>query len=349
MDHQLSIVARQQLDRFCRQYLQILLELDYPTPEHLRQDALQQALYARLFKEGALDHEPPQRYQLRVLKEIIKRIEESIQDWEEEGISDNLMNHFSTLLSSSLPSEATSVQTKSYVTYSLSSLPPKNSSTKNPTITLLEARNLLAASGTTGLRTWEAAIHLGNYLCSNPSLIQGKSVLELGAGTGYISVLCAAHLGATHTLATDGSDDVVASLSANFFLNALESSSLICAMSLTWGHALVGGETPQWNDGRKIDIVLGADLTYDGSGIPALVATFNDLCEFNAEVRIIYAGTVRNEKTFGVFLETVRRNGLSVEEIEYPVQRKASQEGPFYEDKVPIQLCLITRKKKGGR
>jgi hypothetical protein len=84
MESQLSAVARQQLDRFCRQYPQILLELDYPTPECLRQNAFQQALYARLFKYEALEHEPPLRYQLRVLKELTKRIEESIQDWEEE-------------------------------------------------------------------------------------------------------------------------------------------------------------------------------------------------------------------------------------------------------------------------
>jgi hypothetical protein len=84
MESQLSTVARQHLDRFCRQCLQIILELAYPVAEQLRQDAFQQALYDRLFKDGALEYAPPQHYQLRVLKELTKRIEESIQDWEEE-------------------------------------------------------------------------------------------------------------------------------------------------------------------------------------------------------------------------------------------------------------------------
>ena len=87
MESQLSASARRQLDRFCRQYLQLQLELDYPHEEQLRNDAFQQSLYARLFQEGTISHAPPQRYQLRVLKELTKRIEQSIQDWEEEVCS----------------------------------------------------------------------------------------------------------------------------------------------------------------------------------------------------------------------------------------------------------------------
>jgi hypothetical protein len=84
MENQLSASARRQLDRFCRQYLQLQLELDYPDEAHLRNDALQQSLYARVFKDDAIPHMPPRLYQLRVLKELTKRIEHSIQDWDEE-------------------------------------------------------------------------------------------------------------------------------------------------------------------------------------------------------------------------------------------------------------------------
>jgi len=136
------------------------------------------------------------------------------------------MNHLSSLLVLSIPSEVDFAQQKSYVTYTLSALAPLDGGT--PKITLLEARNMVAASGTTGLRTWEASLHLGNYLCANSdTLIRGKSILELGAGTGYVSVLCSKFLGAAHLLATDGSDDVVSSLSTSFYLNGLQSSSNI--------------------------------------------------------------------------------------------------------------------------
>ena len=84
MESQLSANTRRQLDRFCRQYFQLQLELDYPAQDNLRNDAFQRCLYDRLCQENSISHTPPQRYQLRVVKELTKRIEQSIQDWEEE-------------------------------------------------------------------------------------------------------------------------------------------------------------------------------------------------------------------------------------------------------------------------
>jgi predicted nicotinamide N-methyase len=259
-----------------------------------------------------------------------------------QGISDDIMNCLSSLLSSSVPPEATSAQQKSYVTYTLASLGSKDQ--EPPSISLLESRNLVAAAGTTGLRTWEAALHLGEHLCANAQdLVQGKSILELGAGTGYVSILCARHLGASHVIATDGSDDVVSSLSDNFYLNELQDISMIEGKELKWGQALMGGEHPEWNGGRNIDLILGADVTYDGSVISALVSTFGDLFELYPNIKIIIAATIRNQKTFESFLEACRMNKYKVENLEFGIKAAELQEGPFYPHKVPIQLSLITR------
>ncbi|KAH7399891.1 putative methyltransferase-domain-containing protein [Cadophora sp. MPI-SDFR-AT-0126] len=340
MESQLSADARRQLDRFCRQYLQVTLELDYPTEEHLKSDAFQQSVYSRIFSDR-VQYAPPLRYQLRVLKELMKRIEASIQDWDEEGISDDLMNCLAVLLSTSLPSEETSTQQKAYVTYSLSLLPHKFD--LSPTIILHEARNILAAAGTTGLRTWEASLHLGNYLCRNPEVIRGKSILELGSGTGYISILCTKYLEARHVLATDGDDDVAASFSTNFYLNGLQESTRIEGKELKWGHALTGGEDSRWNLGRHINIVLGADLTYDPRNIPPLVSTFGDLFELYPHVEILIAATVRSEETFGKFPDACKRNGYGFREVEFEILKGAEQEGPFYSDLAPVRLCMITK------
>jgi predicted nicotinamide N-methyase len=251
------------------------------------------------------------------------------------------MNSLSSLLSSRLPSEAESAQQKSFVTYTLFSL--RSNFESIPTITLFEARNLVAAAGTTGLRTWEAALHLGNFLCAHPALVEGKSILELGAGTGYVSILCSKHLAALHVLSTDGSDGVVASLSTNFYLNGLQAETAIEGKELKWGHALLGGEHQQWNAGRHIDLVLGADRTYDGSSIPALVATFGELLNLHPRTKILMAATVRNPATFHLFLEMCRGNGYVIEEIVFDIMPADVQEGPFYSDKVPVQLCMITK------
>lgn len=64
--------------------MQLHAELQYPSAESLRQDSFQQALQDRVFGEDAMPYHPPERYQLRVLKELMKRIESSIEDWDEE-------------------------------------------------------------------------------------------------------------------------------------------------------------------------------------------------------------------------------------------------------------------------
>jgi protein-lysine N-methyltransferase EEF2KMT len=226
----------------------------------------------------------------------------------------------------------------------LSSLSQEN---PQPTITLLEARSLLAATGTTGFRTWEACLHLGVYLCS-PSCavsIAKKNILELGAGTGYLSILCAKHLHAAHVTVTDGSETIVADLATNFFLNDLQDSPTIEAKELKWGQALLGGEESEWNQGRAVDIVLGADVTYDSKGIPALVATLLDLVEMFPAVKILIAATIRNEETFKTFLKVCGMNTFTIEEIDFPVMPRENQDGPFYWDEVPIKLCSIKRTK----
>jgi len=251
------------------------------------------------------------------------------------------MNALSSLLSSPVQSETTSVQQKSYVTYTLSAF--VLASGEPATITLLESRNLLTAGGVTGFRTWEAAMHMGNYLCTNPSLIKGNSVLELGTGTGYLSIFCAKYLQASHVLATDGSEEVVSSLPTNFYLNDLQDISTIEGKELRWGHALVGSEHPKWNAGRDVDLVIASDVTYDMTWHPALVATFLELFDLYPTVRILIACAVRNEKTYGMFVERCQSNALSVEHIDFELPKLEVQEGPFYSDLAPIKLCMITR------
>jgi predicted nicotinamide N-methyase len=118
------------------------------------------------------------------------------------------------------------------------------------------------------LRTWEAALYLSSYLSSRGSgHIQGKRVLELGAGTGILSILCARWLGAEHVTATDGDDSVVETLGTNFFLNGIHDTNRIIARSLWWGRALDEGEG---GEHERIDLIIGADivsLTCDSSSL----------------------------------------------------------------------------------
>ena len=174
------------------------------------------------------------------------------------------MSSLSELMGSELPSEMVAVQQKSYVTFST---PFPDSSdiedaSHEPSITLLERRNLISGSLTTGFRTWEAALHLGAYLLTpqGRKLVQGKSVLELGAGTGFLSILCAGQLGASHVTTTDGDEGVVEALKENLFLNNLDEGGAVLTSVLRWGHGLKASWVQDDFEEHPYDVVIGADI-----------------------------------------------------------------------------------------
>lgn len=156
-----------------------------------------------------------------------------------------------------LPSASVAAQQKCYVTYTapIIDLYPLS-------VTLLEAPALLVSSGTTGLRTWEASLYLASFLFSSEGkrYVVGKNVLELGAGTGFLSVLCAAHLNAKDVLATDGSDEVVTNLEENLNLDGIKGNGSIKANNLQWGQALIGGVADRRDEGSGYDLIIGADV-----------------------------------------------------------------------------------------
>ena len=74
------------LDLLKRQYLQ-LLEPEYltlPSSGSIRLPHVQAYLYETMFREGCLRYPPPDRYEIRVLKRIIEKIESSFIDTEED-------------------------------------------------------------------------------------------------------------------------------------------------------------------------------------------------------------------------------------------------------------------------
>ena len=193
-----------------------------------------------------------------------------------QEISDDLLGCLAEYMGQPLPSASAAAQQKSYVTYTA-----PTTIQNAPQVTLLEAPSLLASSGTTGFRTWEAALFLGAYLSSpgGHHLVYGKGVLELGAGTGFLSIYCARHLHAQRVLATDGSQEVISDLKSNIQLNGLEGSELIQTANLQWGHALIGGVADYRAHGRSYDLVIGADVV---SEFTLTIQDYQTLClDFN--------------------------------------------------------------------
>jgi predicted nicotinamide N-methyase len=175
------------------------------------------------------------------------------------------MSTLAELMFSPMPDDATAAQQRNWVTYT--PLPQDSPIVdKEPELKLLENRAVISGAGTTGLRTWEAALHLSSYLLSSSDLIEsvrGKKVIELGAGTGLLSILCASHLGAAHVIATDGDEGVVQALQENAAFNDVKDVMDIGV--LWWGRALKGSWMFEKDPSFSCDLVLGADVASDTS------------------------------------------------------------------------------------
>jgi predicted nicotinamide N-methyase len=151
-------------------------------------------------------------------------------------------------------SELVAVQQKIYVTYTF----PSETGDDERAITLLESPALLAVSANTGKRTWESALHMSKFLSEKGSdIVDGKSVLELGSGTGLVAALCAKHLYPKFVLATDGDPEVVQTLEDNMFYNGLVKQDLIQCRVLRWGRTMDEDESGEY---KHFDTMLGADL-----------------------------------------------------------------------------------------
>ncbi|OXV05938.1 hypothetical protein Egran_06295 [Elaphomyces granulatus] len=234
------------------QNLQIL-----PGPS-LKKPVVQAAIYEHMFNEAVLWPIPPATYRTRVLKMIISRIEESFSDPEEDEILDDLFRCWSDLSTRPQLSALDAAQKPSYVRYTA---PNVVDSRDCRTVVTLESRGLILSSGTTGFRTWEAALHLGTFLCTpeGESIVRGKRVIELGAGTGFLSMFCAKHLGADGVLVTDRNPALISTIDDCVAYNHVSNNKIRSAI-WDWGDSLRTEQALRSSQPIHFDVALGADL-----------------------------------------------------------------------------------------
>jgi len=120
--------------------------------------------------------------------------------------------------------------------------------------------------GSTGGQLWPASVELGKYFLGKPWLVAGKSVIELGAGCGFASVIVARL--ARWLLVTDGDEEIVDIMRQN----------LICNASF-WRGQPVNGKIPpkdvftqvlqweninqlEWPEHSRVDVIIGSDIAY---------------------------------------------------------------------------------------
>ena len=113
-----------------------------------------------------------------------------------------------------------------------------------------------------GLQVWPIAASLCRCLHRHPLLVRGRSVLELGSGTGLVG-LVAASLGADCVL-TDRSEASLVLCKHNAQLNQLQHGLRVARLS--WGD----DDTELSADSASFDVVVGSDCAYRLSALDAL-------------------------------------------------------------------------------
>ena len=69
-----------------RQYIQLIdpEELRLPSNDLLRLPDIQAQIYSSMFHESSMTYAPPERYRFRVLRRLVKALENAIEDPEED-------------------------------------------------------------------------------------------------------------------------------------------------------------------------------------------------------------------------------------------------------------------------
>lgn len=181
---------------------------------------------------------------------------------------------------------------------------------RGTTITVTETPRVISGFGTTGHRTWEAALYLLHWLAENDPADKpedfsystgdypdwtGKTVLELGAGTGLVTLALLKNQPTLHfnkLITTDGDEKLVEAIAQRAKANNLDVSDLECE-TLWWGE-----KNERFT--CSADIVVAADVTYDASVVSSLCATVQQVLRTTESVAYI-AATLRNQETIAAW------------------------------------------------
>ena len=163
----------------------------------------------------------------------------------------------------------------------------------------------------TGLIVWDGACVLGKYMEKKfgSTGLNGKTVIELGAGTGLAGI-CSSALGADVVFLTD-LDYTLDNIRSNIESNK-NFGKIICA-ELDWMN-----NDFLFLEKLKPDIVLMADVAWIVELVPPLVRTLRNLCEYcrPKELQIILTHQSRSTTTDFVLFSELEKLGFSVKHVD---------------------------------
>uniref|UniRef100_A0A3B3ZV74 FAM86 N-terminal domain-containing protein n=1 Tax=Periophthalmus magnuspinnatus TaxID=409849 RepID=A0A3B3ZV74_9GOBI len=159
----------------------------------------------------------------------------------------------------------------------------------------LQENVAVISEGTTGLVTWEAALHLAEWALENQQYFTNRSVLELGSGAGFTGITICCSLAPSSFIFSDCHPKVLHKLSENIALNQLDPQ--VRVEELDWSCV-----TEEQLRAVGADTVMAADVVYDPVVVEMLVSL---LCRIFAisSPDVFICSTVRNTDTYRGFVQ----------------------------------------------
>ncbi|KAM3662144.1 protein-lysine N-methyltransferase EEF2KMT isoform 1-T1 [Ammospiza maritima maritima] len=303
--------------RFQRRFLAArpLRSLPWPELEQSLRTAPDSALLADILHKTILHplcvkYPPSAKYRRCFLTELIKKLESTAAE---------PLDELYEALADVLKEEEES--THCYKNYLLPS---------GDCVSLCESTALISG-GTTGLLTWEAALHLAQWALQNPSLFRSRTILELGSGVGFTGIAICKSCQPRTFIFSDCHPRVLSQLGENLQLNGLspEPDGTWSPQTETQGQEGEGQscQTPKvivaeldWGSvtekqllALRADVVIAADVVYDPEIIVALIGMLQKLSTSRADRKapeVFIASTIRNPATYQLFQAELDKAGI---------------------------------------
>ncbi|XP_010143236.1 PREDICTED: protein FAM86A-like, partial [Buceros rhinoceros silvestris] len=202
-------------------------------------------------------------------------------------------------------------------------------------VTLSESVAIISG-GTTGLVTWDAALHLAEWAIENPAVFRNRTVLELGSGIGFAGIAICKTCGPKTYIFSDCHPCVLQQLTNNICLNGFvwepaaprhsqreplgqgAEAADHCEPQLVVAELDWGSVTENQLLDLQPDVVVAADVVYDPEIISSLIGVLQKLPPSRTDGKppeVFIASTIRNLDTFCLFQAELDKAGIRWQSI----------------------------------
>jgi hypothetical protein len=192
-----------------------------------------------------------------------------------------------------------------------------------------------------GQKLWCGSLGAIEYLIDNKDFYENKIVIELGAGTGVMGMLCK-KMGAKRVLLTDYDEKSINHMNYDCKMNEIDAEVKVC----DWFNFDINELQLDMNNTKNIRIVAG-DVLYKNIVLEPFWNTVKMLFSLSDEIQMLLCHVPRAGVEHHQVINAAITNGLSIKELDSSLWRKGCcLEYSPVDDNDRAKLYMISVQKK---